>query len=76
MPGSDRLLQLQYNLKLCWCHRMTVSGLRTRAGQVEEPKRRKPDISLSTNSDILNAVLQTLDAKRPLVDNPSLFAHL
>jgi hypothetical protein len=29
LPTSDRLFRLQYNLKPCRCHRMTVSGSKT-----------------------------------------------
>ena len=27
LPGADQLFHLRHNLKPCWCHRITVSGL-------------------------------------------------
>jgi hypothetical protein len=38
LPASDRLFHFQNNLKLCRCHRMTVSGLMTSSVSFQEPK--------------------------------------
>ena len=38
LPASDRLFHFQNNLKLCRCHRMTVSDLMTRSVSFQELK--------------------------------------